>query len=122
MRKGGTIIPPYNSIPTGGGGGDDEGRYALAVVMLLVMVLVMEVVMVVVVVDVVLVLVETALVMVLMASRRNSVEKGVNHSLAISNLSANLLWREEKNDIRDSRSLCVQVGRVRNGSYTHSPA
>ena len=81
MRKGGTIIPPYNSIPTGGGGDDDEGRYALAVVMLLVMVLVMEVVMVV--VDIVLVLVETALVMVLMASRRNSVEKGVNHSLAI---------------------------------------
>ena len=48
--------------------------------MLLVMVLVMEVVMVV--VDIVLVLVETALVMVLMASRRNSVEKGVNHDLA----------------------------------------
>ena len=102
MRKGGTIIPPYNSIPTGGGGDDDEGRYALAVVMVLVMV--MEVVMVVV-VDKVLVLVETALVMVLMASRRNSVEKGVNHSISISNLSANLLWREEKNDIRDSRSL-----------------
>ena len=116
MRKCGTIIPLYNSIPTGGGGDDDEGRYALAVVM----VLVMEVVMVV--VDIVLVLVETALVMVLMASRRNSVEKGVKHSLAIGNLSANLLWREEKNDIRDSRSLCVQVGRVRNGSYTHSPA
>ena len=96
MRQGGTIIPPYNSIPTGGSGGDDEGSYALAVVMLLVMVLVMEVVMVV--VDIVLVLVETALVMVLMASRRNSVEKGVNHSLAIGNLSANLSSREEKND------------------------
>ena len=63
LRKGGTIIPPYNSIPTGGGGDDDEGRYVLAVVMVLVMVLVMEVVMVV--VDIVLVLVETALVMVL---------------------------------------------------------
>ena len=88
--------------------------------MLLVMVLVMEVVMVV--VDIVLVLVETALVMVLMASRRNSVEKGVNHSLAIGNLSANLLWREEKNDdIQDNRSLCVHLGRVSNGSYTHSP-
>ena len=88
--------------------------------MVLVMVLVMEVVMVV--VDIVLVLVETALVMVLMASRRNSVEKGVNHSLAIGNLSANLLTREEKNDdIQDNRSLCLQVGRVSNGIYTHSP-
>ena len=52
----------------------------------MVLVMVMEVVMVVV-VDKVLVLVETALVMVLMASRRNSVEKGVNHNLAIGNLS-----------------------------------